>query len=191
MNDRRLTPPNGRFGLALIAIFLFPVIGFFIGVGVNYGLFVLGNNPRWRRIPAPPSPPLVLVYSEPGCVYIKSVDENNYFFCDNYGTENDTWDSYDEVEFNVPEIPCPDAFPDSPDDALQVVEFCLATENVDNTQFALFNDGSIKIRRSQGTGWGSLYRGVLLSLGGGVLGVFAGIGYYIYRKSKSQMNLPT
>ena len=70
-----------------------------------------------------------------------------------YGTENDTWENFKEVESNVPEIPCPDNIPDSPDDdVLQVVEFCLASENIDNTQFALFNDGSIKLRRSQGTG---------------------------------------
>jgi len=191
MNDHGLTPSNGRFGLALIASFLFPLICFFIGIGVNYGLFVLVNNPRWRRIPAPPSPPLSLVYAAPGCVYIKSVDENNYFFCDNYGTENASWERFDEIEHNEAEIPCPDTFPDSPDDALQLIEFCLGKEYISHTQFALFNDGSIKIRRNQGDTWGSLYRGVLLSLGGGLLGVIAGIGYYLYRKSKSQKNLPT
>lgn len=71
--------------------------------------------------------------------------------------------------------------------ALQVIEFCLGGEYIDYTQFALFNDGSIKIRRNHGDPRGSLYRGVLLSLGVGVgvLGFFARIGYYLYQKSKS------
>jgi hypothetical protein len=191
MNDQGSNTTNGTCSLVLIAFFLFPVIGFFVGVGINYGLFVLENNPSWERIPTPPSPPLEVVYAEPGCVYINAVDENNYFFCDKYGTENDSWQSYDEIEHHEAEIPCPDTFPDYPDDALQTIEFCLGKEYIDNTQFALFNDGSIKIRRIQGDPWGSLYRGVFLSLGGGVLGVFAVIGFYLSRKSKSQKDLPT
>jgi len=191
MNDHGSNTTNVNYALAFIVIFLFPVIGFFVGIGVNYGLFALGNNPRWRRIPAPPSPALDFVYTAPGCVYIKSVDENNYYFCENYKGEQGSWRIFDHIEEIGAEMPCPDTFPDSPYDALQVVEFCLATENIDNTQFALFNDGSIKIRRSQGTGWGSLYRGVLLSLGGGVLGLFVGVGFYIYRRSKSKMNSST
>ncbi len=147
--------------------------------------------PDGKEYLLPPLPPLTLVYAEPGCVYVKSVDENNYFFCDNYGTENDSWKRFDEIEQNEAEIPCPDTFHDSPDGALQLIEFCLGAEYIDYTQFALFNDGSIKIRRNQGDPWGSLYRGVLLSLGGGVLGVFAVIGYYLSRKNKSQKNLPT
>jgi hypothetical protein len=187
MNDHGLNTTNGTCALALIAFFLFPVIGFFIGVGVNYGLFVIGNNPRWKKIPAPPSPALELVYAAPGCVYIESVDENSYFFCDKYNTDKESWQRYDEIEHNYAEISCPDNFSSSPDDALQTIEFCLGKEYIDNTQFALLNDGSIKIRRSQG-GWGSLYRGVLLSLGGGLLGLITGAGYYLYRKSKINMN---
>ena len=184
MNDDNVSNSNGRFALALIAPFLFPLIGIFIGVGVNYGVFLLGKNPRWRTIPAPPSPPLELILAAPGCVSIKSADENNYFFCDNSGTENDSWEKYDEVEQYGAEIQCPDTFPDSPDDALQIIEFCLGKEYIDNTQFALFNDGSIKIRRIQGTGMGSLYRGLLLSLSGGFLGLIIGIGLFIYRQKQ-------
>lgn len=185
MNDKGFNSTNGSWTLFLIAVFLFPMIGFFLGLGINYGLFVLGKNPRWRRIPAPPSPAVELMSAAPGCVYIKSADDNNYVYCDNTSTENDTWEYFKEVESNVPGQPCPNTFTDSPDDVLQVVEFCLASENIDNTQFALFNDGSIKIRRSQGTGWGSLYRGIFLSLGGGLLALIVGVGYYMYRKSKS------
>lgn len=183
MNDQRLNPTNGSCPLVLITFFLFPVIGFFLGLGVNYGLFVIGKNPWWRRIPPPPSPAIELISAGPGCVYIKSVDNKNYFFCESTGTESDTWENFEEVESNVPGQPCPNTFPDSPDDALQVVEFCLAKEYIDNTQFALFDDGSIKIRRVQGSGWGSLYRGILLSLGGCLLGLITGVGYYSYRKS--------
>jgi hypothetical protein len=185
MKDHGLNTTNGTCALALIAFFLFPVIGFFIGAGVNYGLFVVGNNPRWRRMPAPPSPALELVYAAPGCVYIESVDENSYFFCDQYSTDKESWLRYNEFEHHYAEMPCPDYFPDYPYDALQTIEFCLGKEYIDNTQFALLNDGSIKIRRSQG-GWGSLYRGVLLIFGGGMLGLFTGVGFYFYRKSKSK-----
>jgi hypothetical protein len=184
MNDHGLNTSIDNCSSALIVLSLFTVIGFFIGFGVNYGLVVEGNNPRWRRIPTPPSPALKLVYATPGCVYIESVDEKSYFFCDKYSTDKESWQRYNEFEQHYPEISCPDSFPDHPYEALQTIEFCLGKEYIDNTQFALFTDGSIKIRRSQG-GWGSLYRGVLLIFGGSVLGLFTGVGYYFYRKSKS------
>ena len=189
MNDHRLAPSKDCFGLALIAFFLFPLIGFLIGVGVHNGSIILENNPRWKSIPAAPSPPLELVYAAPGCVYITSVDENNYFFCDKYGTGNESWQRYDEIEHHYAEIPCPEYFPDYPyDDALQTIEFCLGKEYIDNTKFALLNDRSIKMRRIHGTGLGSFYQGVLLSLGGGVLGLLVGVGYFFYRKIKSEIN---
>ena len=185
MNDDSMSNSNGRFFLALVAPILFPLIGIFIGVGFNHGLFVLGNNPRWRRIPDPPSPPIELVDAAPGCVYIQSADENNYFFCENNGNENVSWEIFDEVELNGARIPCSKTmFPDPPGDALQIVEFCLGKEYIDNTQFALFEDGSIKFRRIQGNGWGSLYRGLIIILVGGILGLISGIGMFIFRRKQ-------
>jgi hypothetical protein len=174
MNNMSKSPNKGFSNLVFLAPFLFPIIGFFIGLGASHGLNYLEMVPRWRSLPPPPSQPIELVEVSPGCLFIESFDSNHYYFCD-HGSRNDDWVSTDKVE-QYPDSSCWEGvFPDPPTDVVQVVEYCAHKEYIDNIQFALFDSGTIKMRRINPSIWGSLCRNVLLIIMSSVLGLISGI----------------
>jgi len=176
MVDGNESSNKGFSDLVFLAPLLFPIIGFLIGIGASYGLNYLESIPRWRSLPPPPSEAIELVDLTSRCLFIKSFDANHYFFCD-YGSRSDTWVIIDEVEqYPDPHSSCHEGvFPDLPTDVVQFVEYCAHKEYIDNTQFALFDNGIIKMRRINPSIWGSLFRNLLVILMSSVLGLITGI----------------
>jgi hypothetical protein len=167
----------GRVAFALIIPLMFLVLGSGAGLGIANLLAYLETKSVWVELPQAPSEPVEMIGANSGCVFVNSVDGNVYMYCERYSTNQDPWERLDEPA-RILDSECPDdAFPDPPRGTIQAVEHCFGHEVLDYSQFALLEDGMIKMYWIQtDSAMGQLGRGFSAIFFGSIIGLVLGIG---------------
>ena len=165
--------------ILLITPIICLIIGFYAGLGFDHILTYFELHATWRILPKPPSNPIKLIGAKPDCVFIKTVNGNEYFYCD---YKQESWEKLSEP-INIPErYSCPeDTFPNAPKGTIQTVEACYGIEFYNFAQFALTNKGDIRIYHIRtDSAMGQLGRFLISIFIGSILGLITGIGLVIY-----------
>ena len=113
-------------------------------------------------------------------MYVKALDGHLYSYCEQYDGEEGVWQRLDEPS-RIISGPCSeDDIPEPPKKTIEVVEYCFGREFLDNTGFALLEDGTMRIYRiSTTSAMGQIGRAIGGIILGAVAGLIVGIGVVV------------